>query len=275
MVSEPSARRPDLRHVRARIEAAEREFSDLGTRVNRAFNARGDPVTLRFKPDAKRDAMLVYVADMFEIDPQWSHDIAHILYDCRSSLDQIVWQLYLASKGEAPTERLARLLAFPIARTERAWQEQLAGHRLDGIDAEFVGMIEAVQPYHRPAHVIHALVSLARLNDLDKHRAPHLMVFGADSLEVQVVKAWHCRPGRTEFLHDLLQPLQIGTVLARVPYLPDGTGNPKLQVRCEGPVQPTFEDRVPVRDALVSILMMVKSILNDFERALKLRSGSV
>jgi hypothetical protein len=263
-----------LRHVRARVDAAEHEFADLGKRVYNTINAHGDPVTLRFKPDGKRDAMLVHVAEMFEIDPQWSHDIAHILYDCRSSLDQIVWQLYLVSKGELPTERIARQLAFPIARTERAWQEQLAGHRLDGIDKGFVRMIEAVQPYHLPAHVIHALASLARLNDLDKHRAPHLMVFAADGLQVQVVNAWHCRPGRTEFPHDLLRPLEIGTVLARVPYVPDGTGNPRLQVRCEGPVQPTFEDRVPVHDALVSILVMVRSILKDFEAAIELRVRS-
>ena len=84
----------------------------------------------------------------------------------RSSLDYLVWELALAS-ATVPHKQLL----FPIALREKDYIRELKDRkRLDGIDANAIALIDALQPYHSANPEDHTLAMLDALTNINKHR---------------------------------------------------------------------------------------------------------
>lgn len=106
----------------------------------------------------------------------WSVRLGEILYNLRSALDHLVWQLVLAN-GQEP----GRHTAFPIVRHEGAWGKQ-ARNELRGVSQADVNTIRRIQPIEGGPGLPFDALGLWRLHSLcniDKHR--HLVFAVASS----------------------------------------------------------------------------------------------
>lgn len=231
----------------------------------RAFFKRyGDPVRLRFQSDpVDPDAFLVVVHEVAPTQHRWSREIAHILYDLRSALDQTVWQLYVAANRRDPPPQLGRKLAFPICTSRRLWANELKRGRLAGLDQVHVAEIERVQPYRIRRHASASLTRLAGLNDMDKHREPSVVLCTPLTFRIEAQPV-NCAIVGIDQLHILNRPLRVHARLARVRFAPSGTGQPSVHVYCVGGTVPAFENGVPVEGCLETILSDVRNIVTRF-----------
>lgn len=102
--------------------------------------------------------------------------IGDCLYCVRSALDHIVWALV---KNNPPFKPNTRNM-FPICSSHATFADQVRQHRLDGVPAKAITIIEGLQPYHGGNH---ALRIMANLHDVDKHRMLNLTtVVASDTL---------------------------------------------------------------------------------------------
>jgi hypothetical protein len=88
--------------------------------------------------------------------------IGDFLFNVRSALDHIVWQLVLVNPPNEPTGRNA----FPICTCDENFSKAIAGHRLDGVSPQAVTLIKNLQPYAER----NPLAKLDHLHNVDKHR---------------------------------------------------------------------------------------------------------
>jgi hypothetical protein len=94
--------------------------------------------------------------------------IADCLYNIRSALDHIVWQLVLANPPNAPNGRNA----FPICSSGDNFEAAKKRHRLDGIPTTATTLIESLQPYLGRNQT---LLTLSALHERDKHQTLNLI----------------------------------------------------------------------------------------------------
>ena len=92
--------------------------------------------------------------------------IGDFLFNVRSALDHLVWQLVLANGG-TPT----KANSFPISDDRSAFR-RLAGKRLAGIAPNASALIETLQPYQAGNE---PLGVLAELHNVDKHQTFNLV----------------------------------------------------------------------------------------------------
>ena len=111
---------------------------------------------------------------------EWSVRVGEILYNLRSALDHLVWQLLLANR-----QNPGRHNAFPIVNKPCDWQK--ATSQLEGVTSQVEKMIQRLQPYtggysdlHLPFDVW-ALWTLHSLCNIDKHRYLHLVTVVPDA----------------------------------------------------------------------------------------------
>ena len=111
----------------------------------------------------------------------WSVRLGEILYNLRSALDQLVWQLVLAN-GQVP----GRHNAFPIVMSDKDWEEQARGRWvLSGVSESAVNMIRRLQPYTGGMHLpfnVGAFWTLHALCNIDKHRHLVFAIVSSDGL---------------------------------------------------------------------------------------------
>src|SRR5271166_256514 len=101
------------------------------------------------------------------LSPKPPEELSLVVGDClfnlRSALDHLVWQLVLSNKG-TPTDRHL----FPISKNREAFNDAVTKHhRLDCVPAEAATIIERLQPYHTGE--THPLALLSKLHNIDKH----------------------------------------------------------------------------------------------------------
>ncbi len=97
---------------------------------------------------------------------EWSIRIGEILYNLRSALDHLVWQMVLAN-GQTPT----RKNAFPIVRDEKDWKKEKS--KLKGVTSRVEEMVHRLQPYTGGINLpfdVSAFGTLHSLGNIDKHR---------------------------------------------------------------------------------------------------------
>ena len=115
-----------------------------------------------------------------EMPPDWSLLIGECLYNLRSSLDHLVWQLACDFSGDGDIKT-----QFPIFLNRRDyWRKNKAGAPTEGsglrkvqlIDPKAATGIEKLQPYQRTAGPpsTHPLYLLNQLRNIDEHRLLHL-----------------------------------------------------------------------------------------------------
>jgi hypothetical protein len=93
--------------------------------------------------------------------------IADFLYNIRSALDHLVWQLVLAHNSVPQRGKTA----FPICDNRENFETQRKRHRLDGVPDRAVVLIESFQPY---AGRDQTLRTLSSLHEKDKHQTLNL-----------------------------------------------------------------------------------------------------
>ena len=107
---------------------------------------------------------------------EWSVRLGEILYNLRSALDHLVWQLVLAN-GQNP----GRHNAFPIVNKQCNWQG--ATSQLKDVTPEVEIMIKRLQPYTGGIGFpfdVSAFWKLNSLCNIDKHRYLHLVAIVPD-----------------------------------------------------------------------------------------------
>ncbi len=113
----------------------------------------------------------VYRGEMRRPPVEWSIIVGEILYNLRSALDHLVWQLVLAN-GQNP----GRHNEFPIVLNHESWG-QTRGRALKGVSQRHEAMIGFLQPYNAGIGIQFDIGMLKVLNDLgnkEKHR--HLVL---------------------------------------------------------------------------------------------------
>lgn len=128
--------------------------------------------------------------------------VGEALYQLRSALDHLVYQLIVSKTKEPPTFRSA----FPIVgdgrmvnkvwrSAEQEYKAQTSRLKQD-ISAEAATMLDDAQPFKRGASFEDdPLWMLSELNNTDKHRVLHLAVHGVSTYDVTVTVRGHSYKG--------------------------------------------------------------------------------
>ena len=123
-----------------------------------------------------------------EVPIEWSIGVGEILYNLRSALDHLVWQLVIAN-GEDPKQ----VNQFPILDEEAEWTSPRTKANLKGVSDEDKKVICFLQPFNpllrlpinggnRPCNA-QVFRTLRDLCNIDKHRHLHLILAGMGGIE--------------------------------------------------------------------------------------------
>lgn len=257
----------DLSECIRRLDGAEEDRKALHEELTAWVKAHPQPMTIHPKVQGDIRQAVIYVSSTEPIPALWGRRSAHILYDARSCLDHLVHELYVASNGRRPRKDIASALQFPICDTARAWKAALYSNRakkkfsrLEGIKPGLIEIVRRYQPYRlRRGKSRHALAGLQRLNNLDKHRRPNVVLFAGDKFELTVECVFGCRVDRVDPLPPR-GPLKVGTKLARV-YLTPLAPNAAVGVHYKATIQPTLEGRLALAELLADVLQQVRNIV--------------
>ncbi len=94
--------------------------------------------------------------------------VGDFLFNIRSALDQLLWQLVLVNNSTPGTSNM-----FIIAETAESFTKQVKRGKLEGTSAQVQALIESLQPYHR-RNGNESLITLARMHNTDKHQTINL-----------------------------------------------------------------------------------------------------
>ena len=164
-----------LEAIYAKIGRADRGLRTLSTDMEKFCERQRveQKRSQRKNPDGKSvDTVEAWLADPDETPIEWSIRIGEIVYNLRSSLDHLVWQLVL-DNGEKPSRRNA----FPIIWEKSDW-ENIAKHRLRNVSCENMKKIHALQPFGGGLWLpfnVNAFRELDYLCNVDKHRHLNLV----------------------------------------------------------------------------------------------------
>jgi hypothetical protein len=153
--------------IRAKVTRAEQHVQDFNRAVI-AFRA-SNPYEVGIKIDSEAGERVYYLASIGAVPPELAAIAADVLQNLRSSLDHIVYQLFIDANPLASAEDLKRC-HYPITAAASEYgalrSRNVKGVRQDAIDA-----IDATEPYKGGRG--HALWQLSQLNNTDKH---HLLI---------------------------------------------------------------------------------------------------
>ncbi len=99
---------------------------------------------------------------------QLSLMVADFLYNIRSALDHLVWQLVLANPPNIPNGKTA----FPICSSPKNFEDAKKRKRLDGVSDPAKALIETFQPYPGRQQTLR---TLSTLHETDKHQTFNLV----------------------------------------------------------------------------------------------------
>ena len=199
-----------LKGPRAKFERAENQLDALYVELSEALDPSKNAVAVDIEAEPYPPAALsqpwvaytVYVSQMPTVDVETGLRIGEILHNLRGSLDHTAWILVRRRGNKRLSEKQARRVQFPLARTSKTfWNET---DRLPGVPADpYWTLIERYQPYKRSRQG-RAMRRLRMLTDLDKHRIllPVFTTTRKGHFElthkpgVRVLDEWHMHPGR-------------------------------------------------------------------------------
>lgn len=176
---------PDLTGVDLKLERAKFHLAHL----KESIDARCDPNTYRFAlnldPDSGKHILTAH--DVPEADPEWRLEIGEILFNLRSALDHLAWQLVILDGGEPGDQT-----QFPIHETPFNKNGVLTPTQVTPKikSPKILAALDEVQPYYGPSGEPHPfpqspLWQVKKLNNIDKHRLL-LVVFVA----LDIGKMW-------------------------------------------------------------------------------------
>ena len=152
----------DFEAVDAKIYRARQELRSLKADIVAFCDERA---RLIVPEDQGEQVSWVYRGDTPEPPIDWSVRVGEFVYNLRSSLDHLVWQLVKANQNKPGTRN-----AFPILKHEKDAAKFLSKH-LRGVSCEDESYIRSIQPYqHDAAGIGHRLANLNAIGNIDKHR---------------------------------------------------------------------------------------------------------
>src|ERR1700683_2196431 len=161
---------PSLQGVDLKISRAKSHLSDLERTIKGAFDS--ERYQFRFEYDAKATKHPLWVDPFPLIPPEWSVIIGEILFNLRSALDHLAYQLVILDKG-TPTDQTK----FPVRESpfDIKGKPISINSQLPIKDPKILAALEECQPYTGPDGEIYPpdenfLWLLHRLNIIDKHR---------------------------------------------------------------------------------------------------------
>ena len=134
----------ELAGIDAKIGRAKGHLADLQQRLSVALHP--DTHTFRVEFDAKTKRSVYRVYDLPVVDSEWPLLIGEVLYQLRSALDHLAWQL-VELDGQTPNE----LTQFPVRDSlldkngERTSRKVLMPQVRD---KEILRLVDACQPYN-------------------------------------------------------------------------------------------------------------------------------
>ena len=177
----------DFQGINARIDHAANQIEMLDADIGRFCSEIRQMIVHEIDKDAGVQRW-IYRGVAPDIPIEWAIRSGEILYNLRSALDYLVWQLVLDNKDE-PT----RVTQFPILDKETEWVTPKTERNLKGVAEKHKRTIRFLQPFNpflqlpangeiRPfnAQVFRALRELC---NADKHRHLNLLLAWTSGIE--------------------------------------------------------------------------------------------
>ena len=159
-----------LEGIRGKVRRAEDGLALLTDEMTRFCRELQESVQHEVRED-RDEQVWVYRGETPNAPIEWSIRIGEILYNLRSALDHLAWQLVLAN-GQTPGPHTA----FPIVDREPAWNSR-RDRDLRGMSEPAIAQIRWLQPYGGGLNLpfdVSAFLHLHTLCNIDKHR--HLIL---------------------------------------------------------------------------------------------------
>lgn len=225
------------------------------------------PITQSFEP--QENAIIYRIDSSIEIGDDWPLLIGDSLFNFRSALDHLAWQLAIRKLGgEKAANRHRFEIQFPI------FSQPCPGHDYwkNMTDADRV-KVEQFQPYNfvptMPGETS-LLKVLSDLNNFDKHRRVHVAIIFPRDVWVGTPILIGCdfaldSDGNRRIEAYLNKPAQPGDIIARIHIVPHaGFANPHVDLQPSLAGHIAFNDFWNVVDTLDSISRRVADILDFF-----------
>ena len=154
-----------LANLEAKIGRAYKHVQEFDSLIVK--HCRTDPYTITHEDDGVNQRYLVR-CEFKHIDADIYLSLADLIYNLRSGLDQLAWQLALLG-NPAPS----RDVMFPIHSDQSQKAEERFQRLVRDMPCEAVAVIKDLQPYRGGAsYRDHPLWRLNELSNIDKHRVP-------------------------------------------------------------------------------------------------------
>ena len=177
----------DFQGIDARIERAESQIRVLSTDID-DFCSEIKQTIVHEVDRNTGEQRWTYRGLAPDIPIEWAIRSGEILYNLRSALDHLVWQLVLANEEEpTPTTQ------FPILNEEKDWANRRTKRNLKGVAGKHKKIIRFLQPFNpflqlpvngeiRPFNA-QVFWTLRELCNVDKHRHLNLSLAWAYGIE--------------------------------------------------------------------------------------------
>src|SRR5215204_3286604 len=126
-----------------KIERANEHINSLRSDVQRFVTS--SPLKVRQSYDTNRGELVLPFAEVPELPPRLSILVGEVLYQVRSALDHMIWQLIVA-EGHTPPPKSG----FPIFSQEDGYKARRQS-MIKGVSDTAEARIRSLQPYHRGA----------------------------------------------------------------------------------------------------------------------------
>jgi hypothetical protein len=254
-----------LTGVRAKLGWAVHHFELLDSAIQKWNEPPGNS-TITAKPDLPNQRHALVYLEPRPKPLEWSLSAGDYLHNLRSSLEHLVCQV-VVSEGGAP----AHHHAFPITVTKKAWLDNVSNRDpkrgpgpLEGITPNSPAwvLIANAQPYvgrNKAAAQATPLATLARLNNIDKHRELNVSsVTMSDTFSLNVSAEYRLLGGYLPVTGTPIEPdIEFGWLRIEL------IGIDHAELHIEFPVEIAF-DNVPLRD-FRSMFEEVKALVVAFE----------
>ena len=193
----------DLTGVRLKYERARAHRRTLYRAIQET--QRNQPISIEAEIDSNTGDQIWRVHGVPSQPPaELSVFLGDFLYNCRSALDHLAWQLVIAA-GKQPSRRTS----FPLYLKGKDFEKD-GLVRIRGMSDEAIDAIRAFQPcYERNAYRRDMLETLDSLANADKHRRLSTITAALDGA------LWDPPSGRAEQTYVHHGEISDGTVLAR------------------------------------------------------------
>jgi hypothetical protein len=194
--------------VSEKLRRAHMHRQDLERRVDRFVNTNAYSFV---RHDDIETGKRLYIAQVHKRPPlvRWGALIGECLFNFRSALDHVAYDLAVAYSGSPLPAEVARKSEFPIFYRSAPTKERLDA-MIGAVHPKARDLIEQMQPYGGNDRA--ALKYLETLQNFDKHRTLHLVAGVSTGVSI-----W----GEYNFEYLNFRPFEHGDVLARLPLAGD------------------------------------------------------